>query len=262
MIIVDLLKSVPHFPAEDSKLRATSLQKRRGGNCPNTLEVLQQLAEAEDGANLIFLGVLPSRTSAATMRITNSLPGIDLRHCIYRDESTEAASSYIIKSEKGDSRTIVNYNELKEMTVNEFNAAAKNVASGLPSGGRIWYHFEVRVYAAIMPLNRAHNSIGTDSGHHSCMRQSPAQELPPSNRQCRSGEAGPRRTTRPSRRSRRRLLLSSMGRSRRLHSLQALPRGPGQSSVSAKPDLVLYLGRTGLASVAFGDHRACEAVDY
>lgn len=35
--------SVPQFPEEDSKLRATALQVRRGGNCPNTVEVLQQL---------------------------------------------------------------------------------------------------------------------------------------------------------------------------------------------------------------------------
>lgn len=139
-------RSVPHFPTEDSKLRATSLVKRRGGNCPNTLEVLQQLIEQDDNAHLIFLGTLPARNSASTKRITDSLPGIDLRHCIYREECQEAASSYIIKSESADSRTIVNYNELPEMTVDEFVNAADKIREGSEVDGRkrIWVHFEVR----------------------------------------------------------------------------------------------------------------------
>ena len=127
---------MPHFPEEDAKLRATSLIKRRGGNCPNTLEVLQQLIESEDNAHLIFLGTLPARNSPATKRITDSLPGIDLRHCVYREECCEAASSYIIKSESADSRTIVNYNEVPEMTVDEFVSAANSIASGSEIDGR------------------------------------------------------------------------------------------------------------------------------
>jgi ketohexokinase len=105
--------------------------------------VLQQLGEDEDSAHLIFLGTLPSRTSPATKLITDSLPGIDLRHCIYREESQEASSSYIIKSEAADSRTIVNYNELKEMSVDEFVEAAKRIANGVATGAQFWFHFEV-----------------------------------------------------------------------------------------------------------------------
>lgn len=105
--------------------------------------MLQQLGESDDNAHLIFLGTLPARTSPATKLITDSLSGIDLRHCIYRDECQEASSSYILKSEAADSRTIVNYNELPEMSVKEFTDAARNIASGVQTGGQFWFHFEV-----------------------------------------------------------------------------------------------------------------------
>lgn len=64
---------------------------------------------------------------------------------MYREEALEAASSYIIKSEKADSRTIVNYNELAEMTVDEFINAANNIVAGVDESrnGRVWFHFEV-----------------------------------------------------------------------------------------------------------------------
>ena len=61
-----------------------------------------------------------------------------MNNCIYRDEFNEPASSYIIKSQESGSRTIVNYNELPEMTVDEF----KKIADEL--GPRsTWFHFEV-----------------------------------------------------------------------------------------------------------------------
>ncbi len=42
-VYVDTILSVPHYPIEDEKLRATEIVRRRGGNCPNTLEVVAQL---------------------------------------------------------------------------------------------------------------------------------------------------------------------------------------------------------------------------
>lgn len=44
---LDTILEVPRYPEEDSKLRATSLTKRRGGNTPNTLEVLEQMINVE-----------------------------------------------------------------------------------------------------------------------------------------------------------------------------------------------------------------------
>lgn len=182
---LDTILTVPYYPKEDEKLRAESISRRRGGNCANTLEVLQQLVrvqgrdkekgkdkdEDEDTlpqASLVLCSVLPARSSTATQHILSSFaeggvetgygsgygsghesgPGsasrstvvetISLASCIYRETRTEPASSYIFKSrDVGGSRTIVNYNDLPEMTLQEFVA----VADGL-GGEATWYHFE------------------------------------------------------------------------------------------------------------------------
>jgi len=134
---------VDHYPLEDEKLRAPRLEKRRGGNVPNTLEVVQQLLQRQKGSvPLVLLAVMPSSSSLATRQIQSSLgPGVDFSHCPYRESSSEAPSSYIIKSLATDSRTIVNYNELAEMTAGEFNKAADNL-----SGKALVYHFEVQTF--------------------------------------------------------------------------------------------------------------------
>ena len=98
---IDIILSVPHFPQEDSKLRATSLMKRRGGNTPNSLEVLQQLVSLDsendyqldaadantssDGQDLprlelFLIATLPSRTSEQTAFIASSFNRHDLTH--------------------------------------------------------------------------------------------------------------------------------------------------------------------------------------
>jgi ketohexokinase len=110
---------------------------------PNTLEVLQQLLTMKDISTLpILLAVLPNSASRATQHIRSSLgPNVDLLHCFYRDDSFEAPSSYIIKSLDTDSRTIVSYNELEEMTVSEF----RQVTEKLASRREVIYHFEGRI---------------------------------------------------------------------------------------------------------------------
>jgi ketohexokinase len=80
-------------------------------------------------------------------QIASSFPGygqssrVDLSHCLYRD-SDDPASSYIIRSEATGSRTLVNYNELPEMTVEEFVLVARAFEA---LGEETWWHFEVRV---------------------------------------------------------------------------------------------------------------------
>lgn len=133
---------MPHYPQEDEKLRATNIIQRRGGNGPNTLEVLQQLIrrqEHEQGPSLVLCSVLPSRSSPAIQQIQSSLgEHVDLTHCVYRDGYLEAASSYIVRSFVNGSRTIVNYNALPEMVSAEF----VGVVEGLGSEAA-WCHFEV-----------------------------------------------------------------------------------------------------------------------
>ncbi|KAL2852506.1 Ribokinase-like protein [Aspergillus pseudoustus] len=141
---VDTILTTPHYPGEDDKLRATSISRRRGGNCPNSLEVLQQLV-AETPANLQFplnlVAILPARSSVASQQIRTAFePHVSLDHCLYREEFEEPASSYIMKSQASGSRTIVNYNELPEMTLEEFG----RIVDGL-KGPAAWFHFEGRI---------------------------------------------------------------------------------------------------------------------
>jgi ketohexokinase len=132
-----------YYPEEDEKLRAASVTRRRGGNCPNTLEVLQQLtqhAPSNQSPTLDLISVLPARYSVASEQIRSAFePRVRLDHCIYREQFTEPASSYIIKSQSTGSRTIVNYNELPEMTVEEFSQITDDLGSRTA-----WFHFEVR----------------------------------------------------------------------------------------------------------------------
>ncbi|KAM4056102.1 pfkB family carbohydrate kinase domain-containing protein [Hirsutella rhossiliensis] len=144
---LDTILSVPHYPEQDSKLRATSLAIRRGGNCPNTLEVLEQLLDAHhhrDNVQAHLVSPLPERSSPATRRIVASFgprSRADLDHCLYRDACSEPASSYIIRSEATGSRTIVNYNLLPEMTAREFEGVVRAFVSHPDS----WWHFEGRI---------------------------------------------------------------------------------------------------------------------
>ncbi|KAL6891052.1 hypothetical protein HDV57DRAFT_513515 [Trichoderma longibrachiatum] len=149
---------VPQFPAEDTKQRASRLEIRRGGNCPNSLEVLQQLLGPRDAVRTYLVSPLPSESSPATQRIRDSFSSIgdssssssssssppspvNLDLCLYREAHTQAASSYIIRSEQTGSRTIVNYNDLPEMTVGEFQAIVPRFSASEDT----WWHFEGRI---------------------------------------------------------------------------------------------------------------------
>lgn len=140
---LDTILTVDHYPAEDEKLRASSIIRRRGGNCPNTLEVLQQLLDFSQpvSVSLSLCAILPSTSSTGAQQVKSSLgPKVDLTHCIYREECDEAASCYILRSRSTDTRTIINYNELSEMTSKEFIAMADELKDELS-----WCHFEGRI---------------------------------------------------------------------------------------------------------------------
>ncbi|KAH6636932.1 Ribokinase-like protein [Chaetomium tenue] len=152
---LDTILTVPHFPDEDSKLRATALQVRRGGNCPNSLEVLAQLVAAGPQRlplKLHLVSCLPDAGSVATRKILSSFgngdvdgtgcDSIDFSHCLYREGYEEPASSYIIRSGETGSRTIVNFSELPEMTVGEFEEIADAFTE---HGDECWWHFEGRL---------------------------------------------------------------------------------------------------------------------
>ncbi|SPQ21862.1 a1d22f46-8c71-4f8d-a079-2b3ff2a424d3 [Thermothielavioides terrestris] len=159
---LDTILTVPRFPAEDSKLRATAVQVRRGGNCANSLEVLAQLLAAGPHrlppVKLHLVSCLPDAEAPATSRILSSFghgagaAAIDFGYCLYREGHQEPASSYIIRSTETGSRTIVNYNDLPEMTASEFERIVDAFAEhrdgdGGDNGDGVgwWWHFEGRI---------------------------------------------------------------------------------------------------------------------
>ena len=91
------VNSVAFYPEPDSKLRATSRQVRRGGNCPNTLEVLQQLLShnQEPDAAVHLVASLPQQDSPAVAQIRRSFAAAaapqDQQH--HRDVPEELARS-------------------------------------------------------------------------------------------------------------------------------------------------------------------------
>lgn len=90
--------------------------------------------------SLKIIAVLPARLSAGTKQVEESFTsGVDLQHCICREAFGEPASSYIIRSRSSGSRTIVNYNDLPEMTAEEFFQIASNI-----DAKSSWFHFEAR----------------------------------------------------------------------------------------------------------------------
>jgi ketohexokinase len=148
-VYIDTILSVPHFPSEDTKLRAKAITKRRGGNTANTLEVLSQLlshsAPGTCEMALHLVAVLPERDSPATTFIAHSLPGVDIQGAsLFRTGYRDAASSYIIQSEETQSRTIVSVNELPELVVGEYEEKIKGLRRG-HGEGKWWFHFEGRI---------------------------------------------------------------------------------------------------------------------
>lgn len=94
-----------------------------------------------DRSSLNLISVLPSSSSVLSNGIQKGLGDlVRIENCIYREQFAEPASSYIIMSEASGSRTIVNYNELPEMSHAEFMSAVEPVrgATDVP-----WFHFEV-----------------------------------------------------------------------------------------------------------------------
>ena len=167
---------MPHFPGEDDKLRATSMQVRRGGNCPNSIEVMQQLARADGagsadsgGLQLHLVSCLPDLASPSATMIADSLgaalpvpsllsagppnvPSPLLATCIFRAGHPNPASCCILRSAATGSRTIVTHNDLPDMTPVEFRdvAARLRYSTDNSDAESEWWHFEGRIPATLL----------------------------------------------------------------------------------------------------------------
>ncbi|KAK7915065.1 PfkB family kinase [Apiospora marii] len=139
---LDTILRVDYFVEEGHKAEAASIIRRRGGKCPNAIEVLQQLMVAEAAALQVKLvAVLPNQFTPASVDFEVSFAGEDvLRHCIYREDEAEPARRYIIRNLQGSSNTIIDHNPQGDMTLAEFKKAAKKLDTEAA-----WYHFEGRI---------------------------------------------------------------------------------------------------------------------
>ncbi|TPX45149.1 hypothetical protein SeLEV6574_g04051 [Synchytrium endobioticum] len=151
----DFILHVDRYPFEDEKLRANHVTKRRGGNGGNTLCVLDQFRrvkannDQEVEVALEFVGTFAGeretaeKTSPVVMDLLKR-KGISLSHSIFRGLQYETPTAWIIATP--ESRTIVNYNELPDLTSSEFIERLGPVLDS-PSaigGYKVWFHFEGR----------------------------------------------------------------------------------------------------------------------
>ncbi|ETW03753.1 hypothetical protein H310_05121 [Aphanomyces invadans] len=136
---IDVINTIPEFPAEDSKIRVTSSRRSRGGNGTNVLVVCAQIGAFQA---LHWVGTLVDPlVNADSKFICDELSGhygISLESC----ELVNAGSmptSYIMSSDATGSRTIFHHRNLPELSVAHF-------ASQLPlwQGQISWAHFECR----------------------------------------------------------------------------------------------------------------------
>jgi ketohexokinase len=149
---------VPHFPKEDTKLRAQKVVRRRGGNTANTLEVLSDILRhapsepyyhlPESEMKLHLISVLPDEQSQDAEYVRGSIPDVQIPG-LWRKGHQHAASSMIIQSKRDDTRTIVSHGGyLPEMTCGEFVTELQRTVpaqSARTLDQQVWIHFEGRV---------------------------------------------------------------------------------------------------------------------
>ncbi len=113
---LDIINSVDGYPAENTEVRASKQQLRRGGNAANTAAVLAQLGHDCDWAGTISADNDGEYISADLQQY-----GVNTR---YRQQITNGhtPTSYIIQNSQNGSRSIVHYRDLPEFSLEMFNA--------------------------------------------------------------------------------------------------------------------------------------------
>lgn len=111
---LDIINSVDGYPAEDAEVRALSQQRRRGGNCTNTLAVLAQL-----GHRCAWGGVIADEPDAQIILDALRAHDIDLS-AVQREPRGKMPTSYVTLNRRNGSRTIVHYRDLPEFGYEAF----------------------------------------------------------------------------------------------------------------------------------------------
>ena len=127
---LDIINTVDGYPPEDAEVRALDQQRRRGGNCTNTLAVLSQL-----GHRCAWGGVLAEEPDGRPIRDDLQGQGIDLRAVRTRQHG-KVPTSYITLNRRNGSRTIIHYRDLPEYDYDDF--------SRIDLREYHWLHFEGR----------------------------------------------------------------------------------------------------------------------
>ncbi len=127
---LDIINTVNGYPAEDAEVRAISQQRRRGGNCTNTLAVLSQL-----GHRCTWGGVLADEPDCSPIRDDLERHRIEL-HAVRSVAHGKVPTSYIVLNRRNGSRSIVHYRDLPEFGYEDFARIALRDYQ--------WLHFEGR----------------------------------------------------------------------------------------------------------------------
>ncbi|KAJ1549128.1 hypothetical protein HK405_009358, partial [Cladochytrium tenue] len=167
------------FPAEDSKVRARAVERRRGGNGANALSVLSQFTHhPRPRCELVcaLAGSAQVPRHSVILRDLAARPAISTAHCVFRGPEYDDPTAWIVavaprtdlpdvgttlgQSPNG-SRTVINHSALPELTAAEFEAkvhptleriraaAAATAAAGADEKQQltpesVWVHFEGR----------------------------------------------------------------------------------------------------------------------
>lgn len=128
-VVLDLVFSVPHHPAEDEELRASSLRATAGGNAANTARVLSGL-----GHDVTLAAVLADHPAGAPLEEGLRQAGVDLAPC--RHVTGLPPLSAILLSQQSGRRTIVHHRDTPEYGLDDF--------ARLDLSRWHWAHFEAR----------------------------------------------------------------------------------------------------------------------
>ncbi|KAI5782739.1 Ribokinase-like protein [Geopyxis carbonaria] len=142
----DTVLTLPHFPAEDSKLRATARTTRLGGNILNTFGVLSSSPPSTPGAAppfaLRFCAAVGNQPSCAWIASELQRRAI-APALVYRAAVTGPATALVLCAADTGTRTVVSHaNALDDPTAAELYhaATAAHVAPWWPG----WIHVEGR----------------------------------------------------------------------------------------------------------------------
>ena len=127
---LDIINMVEEFPAEDSEVRATGQQLRRGGNATNTLVTLARL-----GHRCSWGGVLADDPDSRHIVADLDNNGVEWRYC-RRVPGGRTPTSCIVLNQQNGSRTIIHYRDLPEFGFEDFRH--------IDPGRFDWVHFEGR----------------------------------------------------------------------------------------------------------------------